>query len=918
MNSQEADPAHFAENWLESLGKTFNLDKHQLPDICNELRKKGGPFKKLDPYFDLKNGQVVNKAFLINHCNERGIEMDLMIVSLMKSCSLFTLQDFTLDITNYLLGKSAVFRPSGNSCFGWQSLISNLGRLIQLQDFQAQAWARATIKKINRYRCLEPFPNALYENMRAKSLSSILKGVLENHLKKNPAASCMYLLEAASDLLNRGFHPLDVDKISQMITLEGQLPPDFKIMKEIKQHFPIDFLLAFFRLKKTDRSIVQSETEDGFVHWLHDRYECTIYLKKSKAIEILILYELQLRAGQFHEHVFSETMLQLEALPCKEKSGPKEFLVLQAVQTHDPEFMIFACDLYFKNCKNPLAVDRFLAFLSTVHRKKARQLFVLHLKQVEGHTDLHAALFENLADFSTDELQLTEKIETIHCIIAMGQAILKRSPQFQDKINQVIQTRINHLKNHQPKLGCYLLRHSAESHLISKDCRLWLECCESLLGTKNGLEDAAKLWALADHLGIWENFRCPEDLKDFVIHFVEALFQEGSDPKIRIGGALLKWIEFDQYADRHTQRVEKLQKLQALKEAEFEASQGDLKKKIEYLKKALSQPALMDKSKIRGVFLEILEIVSGMPYNKMIWNDNFNMLLKLMNLPQIEEFLLDGPCKSELIKIIESAYHSNFFTEAFSQMFNKILLLKPFDHKIVPLIIRVVREQRFECSGTFCKNTWRDVQGDCIREFSAHAKDEDLLYFIRFLDHQNLSLCVTEETLTIFLTSLQRVLQVQHKGLSSASEHLHDCALMRSKCCEELITGLGPSLMLQQIIEALLSYPWAGEEAVHWIHLYLKRLNWTEKGLSAADAEKLIQWTENLTAQGIHKGTLSLIRLLGENKPDLEDKLFKLLMEMPEECFTYDLQLPANLSIKAIKKNPEILESWHITKGSRI
>ena len=606
--AQNEDPVEIAENLLKKLAKKFNTSKYSEESLCNELRKKeGGPFSKFDPFYDIGKTNFNKNAFLIHQENDE-LDFDLMIAPILDHNTLLTLQDFTLDITDYIQGKTKVLRPTGKANAGWQCIIALLGKLVQFQCHNQQAWVRAEGKIVEGFRSLSAFPKEVYAKMNLRVVGEILKRLKIN---KNPVASCMLMIDSCSNLLHQGFHPTDVDQVCQSFKNEEKLPSTLMDIRKATKQLPIDLVIAVLRISDLSKAKIVERNEITLLEWVQEGQTCTIQQDIKTSLKVLIDYEMKMQSETTSNKfiIFREFLLQMGF---KVNSEKNKLLILQIIQTKFPELIEFACDQYLKNREHnsKLAIPLF-NFMMGIDRKIALNSFGTHLNHVKSISKEHLESFEKILPTLQSPGSPASDLPSINHIVSMGQVLAAKGPNYRDTVTSLIEKTVtDFLNNQRPESAAFLLTLSAQSNLSPGNSSLWIEACQELYMVQDRLIETVNLWTLAERQGIWKNALNCNDYKAFLVPFCEALYKKNTPDCVRIAHTVLDWLSGTQQHDEFTKRMGDLLSLRQIKMAEQKTSENNVEKLFNSFSLLLITPESKNSKEAKQSFLCLIDGLS--------------------------------------------------------------------------------------------------------------------------------------------------------------------------------------------------------------------------------------------------------------------------------------------------------------------
>lgn len=902
------DPKKIAEELLKSLAKEFQSTRDTEELFCDELRKKGGPFKKFHPFFDLDAGNLDRHAFLVNHDNGEDFELDLMISAFLKSETLLTMQDLILDITDYLTGESDELVPSGKTFQGWQAIVAILGKLIQFQSLTPQAWARAESKKIFLFRSLAPYPPELYAKMKPRAISTILHGIASGHINKNPTAACMLLLDCASDLLHKGFHPIDVDQMTQTIKINGNLPYGLQLVRNARESLSMELILAVMRISR-DRATSESK---GILSIGQEECECTIQMDSQKAIEVLISYEMGIRASKSLN--CKQALLNLLGDLVSNETVAKDLpIALQVVKNKYPQHIEAACQTYFKNREGDAWVAFTLVqFLSEIHFKKAVQLFGIHLNHAKKIGSNHLDLFEKIIP---QTLRSNDKhdIEFVNHLVSMAHAITKKMPESRLKVIKVIESVVEYfLQTKRPKMGAYLLKLGAQSKLTSQRQELWLLCAEGVFGQNTGLMDAVKFWAFAERHGVWTKPHCPEEQTNFFMQFIRALYYQNTPECFKLGDALLEWLPAAEYKGDYSEKIVQLRQLRVNKALEYEASQMKLDSIFECLSKWSSAQEADQNAIARQTFLELIAIVAaGDPRS---WQASFNKINQLV--PKIRPlFDKDAHVLYEsIMSLIESGFDCGFHSSALMELLELTIRELPGHPRMAKLIMRGIKEERIDNSSAQFKESLKKANVAVLEILLKQDMIPDIILLINYVIMIG---DISMETNHYFAYYLEPVVKfLEHcKTEDIYNSSVRECLLNLHR----LIPGgmnSAQSEIIARCVDGLHRHR-LGTDSAKWMKAYLESQDWKQNGMPFTVAMKLMKWTETIARQERYEECIDFLEYLHMNVPAMQSKIFELIMDLPASFLNVRPLLAAKAAMAETSRLEFHRESYHVSAKIR-
>jgi len=929
--ANDTDPHFVAEQLLRRLAKEFQPSKYKEEEICNVLRTTGGPFEKFEPFFDVDDvvvdGKGVRKrhAFRINYKDSDGSELDVLIASVLQNDTLLTLQDLTLDITDYLRGSTTQLRPEGKSFNGWQAIAAHLGKLIQLQSINPQAWARAQAKKVFGYRMLEPYPDELYAKINPYALGAILHGIVENHIGGNPAAGVMLLLDSTSNLVQRGFHHSEVDQIVQQNPIERILPNELHAINKASNIIPMELILAVLRLAKHKAEDPLSNHPDSFLTWRIEGCEATIQMTLERAIELIVFYEMQRKVSQKDEslkcliHLF-DTLHGNN----KEKegvSGPLIALDIAAIAC--PQFLKRACELYFKDREGDTTLALTLVkCLIPRNWQAASQFFWRHLTHVDKIELSQIEQFDHLCRQSFLSDNNNQAIEAIHSLIPMAKKICQESPGFENQIATIIEGYLKiFLGKNRPRTGGYLLRFGMESGLKLDNGDLWLQCVEGIftLSYPNAKQEAVNLWIFADRRSIRLNHVRSMDQLPFYLEFIEALYQQGTQEKekqeyLRLGDSLQDWIPTVGKHNEFYSSIQSVSEKRKRNELELKISQKNIFSMFEFLERWKPEDAAHGIDTVKQRFVELMALVSKC--DKSSWQSYVNKLQRL--LPKFIPYFTDDliVLQNSILDIIEAAFHADHQSSNLLEILTLVLREMPLAPRTVLLLTEGLKEGRFSLVSKEFKQVLCKLQKTIFEEFFRQQKHEEIILLIILIGQNadnlnNERKIYFEIWLNAFRTFIEKYKFEEKKG-AHVSRPIFLCQPLLEKMYpkeneadpseKELLVRLIDSMHEQGLIR----------ESVFWIKCYFDSISLHPKEIIPDNVLKIFRWTETISQQGMLIEVAYCLKFIYKHFPEIHNKVFDFILRLPDEFLKVSTSSIAKMFQARIHVDKERIKDIHV------
>jgi len=909
LDKEHADPQWAAESFLKNLAKTFHPSIHSESNICDELRKKGGPFSVFHPFFDIEKGNIDRQAFRINFKDGNEFELDLLIASILKKDSLLTCQDLTVDITDYLQDSNVRLKPEGNLFLGWQAIIALLGRLIQLKNLSPHAWARAQSKKIAGFKMLEGYPDELYTRLKPKALGSILQSIIDGHTGRFPIAALMLVIDCLSDLVQNGFHQIDIDQIVQQIKIIEPLPSELKGVRSAMNLMPFDLILAILRLTLHTKNDSQGKEQMSFLTWHYQSYEATIQLSLEKAIELLIQYEMQLKKTE--SNTGSQTLIDLFAVfQCKIIA--ERLIGLQIVENRCPKLLKYACECYLKNREDNISLVYELSHaLLSSHLQAASQLFLIHLNHTSMLENRHVELFSLLCQqhfLSNNQAQL---LEAIHTIVPMAKKICQSESILETKINRLLEDHaLSFLRRNKPRTSAYLLKLGKESGLKLGNGDLWLQCVENIfnLNTLQSKQEAMQLWTFADRHGIRLKKNRSKEQLPFYIDFIEALYHQNTPEYLLLGDSLQDWLPLKEKYGELASRIQALIDLKKKNVLEFEVSQKNIQSMFEYLEAWTSNQGNCPFDKIKNIFIDLAKLVAES--GKTSWQSNMNRILHL--LPKIHPFFAD--LQVPILNILETALLSGYQSSVLLEILAFILRETPFIDRNLSILITAIKESSSQFSSQELNLILTKNQKFYFEELFRLGKHVEILHLLNYIG-QNTDKLIKEESfyfetfLVALLTCIENSKLEDKKSSSFAYQYiLLASTILKSTYPEDKVIGLAERTLLACLIDSMQNYL----ESSFWIQKYLDSIWQNPETLSKEDFYKLFTWAESLINQGMYLGALNCLKYIFKHASEMQGVIFKLIVSLPDEILSEVTMPITKIFKKGITNQKEVLNNLHV------
>lgn len=270
------DPGLLAEKLVKFVaGKIPKNTYHYTEEqICNFIRNEGSIFKEFHSLFwiDPKpNGKVENNLFLVSFSDFDGMDIDLVIATVIEKIALITTQDFSLDIDQLLDNDVQIsgfkLTPTGKSRKGWQAIIDIVCKVIHFQSLTGKALIKAASLMAKQFRCGGPFPKEVFEDLwrycknsgrpSASAIAYLLKSEIKQHHANNPNAAVAFTFNLCTVLFQNGFAGDTLTDVWKEINKPNPKGPPlnpmptgkFAAIKKAAESLPFDFVAALVDIR---------------------------------------------------------------------------------------------------------------------------------------------------------------------------------------------------------------------------------------------------------------------------------------------------------------------------------------------------------------------------------------------------------------------------------------------------------------------------------------------------------------------------------------------------------------------------------------------------------------------------------------------------------------------------------------------
>ncbi len=934
---QKQDPRSLAENFLKNIVECHAPSNVDTTGYCNELRNATGPFEVFDSHITIENGIKVSDTFLITTKAEIGEEIDLLLASKMKEQNVLSMEDLFLDITDFLKNSKAPLQLTGTTCFGWQSVIAYIGKIIQVQHVNKKVWTRVMIKFTERYRCLIPLPEAMYEGLNLVKLTTQLQRAARIHLQNNPIAQTILLINGMADLLHRQFHEADVDQLCKLFPVEADLPQTLKIMRHYAEKLPMTIVLSCLRMAV---HLYPNNTPLKYGPW-----EIHLPQNLQHALEKLIAFEKQIAQ---YRGAFKNLLHDLGIIQIDPKTQDRWIIAI--IKKLLPDFLEFGCFLYFKNQEENTGLTTEL--VSLLPPLRAVQMLTIHLNHVKTVSKEHLTLGKSVIVSLLSHFKNIHPVEAVNHVIALLKTLSTFSKSDIITLLKALENIVEQLINKQScKIACLILKSTAEAGFVIENYSLWLVCFKYLFQEENDWNKLLKFWNLVERVRGSQNLiQEPQDL-DFFVPFITALSHQDNCTYVELANELLDKINLQASGNRakipnplrmgeeitcasglcqspdaqvisssilNIQIQKKMAEITAAKKTE---NYGLFKSKItqpvftslEEWKKNTTSP--MDK-KTQQEFIQ--------------WLDHFHARASVLSwLSQTPvHFIAEVISSTEYsqanqnevltsIRNIVTLYMDRGdFSEPIINLLAFLLSRLPQNQDILKLLMRLVSdESRPTVVTEKLRETLTTCQTDIIEKLHSSSSSHEICRFLNYFETHNIQWTMNDELLyLVYLPAIRTTLQKQ--TCRGYIPRYLEAVLYSFKEAVPQITSLNhplnPSQLheMESFIEELTGlYKNYGQE--EWIHLYLHVSSQTIPPPSSIDI-LVLDWTKKLIQQNICQSVPPLLGLLHDRFPQLKKQIFYLIMTLPNTILFNHLSVCCKILLSCsqagfLKKN-----SFHV------
>ena len=923
-HSQAEDPCLIAQGLLEYLAEGFKSRKHTQERICYELKRREGSFAKFDPFYKIKKQNFEKNGFLISYLGSDN-DLDLMIASIIDLSSLLTQQDLRLDITDYLYDTSVPLRVTGKSFKGWQAIVAILGKIIQFQSLNHQAWGRAQTKKILGFRTLSPYPPQVYAKMKISVLSDLLSRLSKQHISKNPPAALMLLLDSASDLLAHGFHPLEIDQLCHSLNLDIAHYPLLATFYKSIHAFPIDALLAMIRLGQSRKNKEVTYNNKNALIWCPYEHLCIIQLEVPKALECLIKFEMIFKTASNPEktsllnELFQTLHIKVQVSLDINSSMPFSF---EITKMYFPQHLTFVCELLFINFESNDVIA--LTLINEVIKENASlalKMFYSHLRAVKTVNSLHITIYKKFIDNYVSKFNPGHFYEAINHICGLGILLGKKSPELIQEVNKVVENVIRHLlENEHYSHVFYLIKlYTPQKGFSITQTESWMQCCIGLYKQSKSIKEAVKFWKIGNKKGIWDKPSPLKLHKFFLIEFVKSLYNETSSESIQIANRLLDWLPIDSHEEYSSETKALFEKRKQTMIELQTIHEKDIQLRFEKISKGSLD--LGEKKTALSIYKKLIVYFNEPKIDLEAWRINVNKVWQTLTNNTVTEFFetQSEEWQTFILNYVESAFNSDFHSQVILDILEKEIKVKQPPKLAKKLIVRGIQEERFAHIQDHFKATLKDILDDLILGLFKDSQYSLILSVCHFMVRSNIECKYTQDFYhSVYLKSFIVLLKqetseiILEDSLLFCVNHFHSHYVM-------IADTQHPDQRkdISELIEGLLNYR-CYSLAVKWIETLLNCLENQNQGTSPEMGLQVLSWVKTISKHEPMQNLKPFVLFLYKKAKHIQDQLCKLIIDLPDEFLTVDPITSGDIFFHSLEKNKECVDRSLISKIQRL